>query len=390
MIAAGSSLQVGRSPEDAALEASLQALSRSGHDRANLALVFVTGDAYAGASRILHVVRRVTGARAVVGCSGAGVLTDAGEVEGEPAVAVLTVHGERLAVTPFLLEDQEQLGAAVGSELADRVGGTVAEGGCLLVLPDVRGLDPAALLSGLHESLGFVPVMGAVAAGTKLFELCNTDSARGGIAGIALSGAHPVVGVAQGCMPIGAPYVITRAEANVIYEIGSRPAVEILKEAICSLENAEERIRRAGIFAGLAMDPAKSPLERGDFLVRNLVGLDQSSGAVAVAERVRVGQTIQFQIRDARAAREDLHSTLQGVAKRLGGRWPAFGCYFDCAGRGQGLFGAPNHDVTLIREQLGEFPLVGFFGNGELAPIGRRNFFHTYTGVLVVFPQEPA
>jgi len=176
----------------------------------------------------------------------------------------------------------------------------------------------------------------------------------------------------------------------VIYEIGSRPAVQILVEAIRTLENPEERIRRAGIFAGLAVDPAKSPLERGDFLVRNIVRVDQSSGAVQVAEPVKVGQTIQFQIRDAEAAREDLSATLQDMAKRLKGRQPAFGCYFNCAGRGQGLFGVPNHDVTLIGEQLGKFPLVGFFGNGEFAPIGRRNFFHTYTGVLAVFPRDPA
>lgn len=388
MIGAGSGLSVGPSLEDAALEAALQALSRSGDDHADLALVFVSGDAYASASRILHIVRRVTGARAVVGCSGAGILTDAGEVEGESAVAVLTVRGERLAMTPFLVEDQERVGAGAGIEVADRVGATVAEGGCLLVLPDVTGLDPPALLGGLHEALGFVPVMGAVAAGTPLFELLNADCVRGGIAGVALSGADPIVGVAQGCMPIGAPYVITRAEANVIHEIGSRPAVEILKEALRSLENAGERIRRAGIFAGLAMDPAKSPLERGDFLVRNLVGVDQSSGAIAVAEPVKVGQTIQFQIRDAESAREDLHSTLQDLAKRLKGRQPAFGCYFNCAGRGRGLFGVLDHDVTVIREQLGKFPLVGFFGNGEFAPIGRRNLFHTYTGALVVFSED--
>jgi small ligand-binding sensory domain FIST len=135
------------------------------------------------------------------------------------------------------------------------------------------------------------------------------------------------------------------------------------------------------------MDPAKSPLERGDFLVRNLIGADQSSGAVAVAERVRVGQTVQFQIRDAEASRDDLRAMLDDVVTRLRGRRPAFGCYFDCAGRGRGLFGVPDHDVTLIRERLDDFPLIGFFGNGEFAPIGRRNFFHNYTGALVVFPE---
>ena len=165
------------------------------------------------------------------------------------------------------------------------------------------------------------------------------------------------------------------------------PGAGILSEAIRANPETEARIRHAGVFAGLAMDPAKSPLERGDFLVRNLVGADQSKGALAVAERVRVGQTLQFQIRDAQASREDLREMLDELAERLQGRRPAFGCYFDCAGRGRGLFGVADHDVTLIRERLGEFPLVGFFGNGEFAPIGRRNFFHNYTGALVIFPE---
>jgi small ligand-binding sensory domain FIST len=116
------------------------------------------------------------------------------------------------------------------------------------------------------------------------------------------------------------------------------------------------------------------------------VGADQSSGAIAVGDAVRVGQTIQFQLRDAEASREDLEVTLAGVARRLEGRRPAFGCYFNCAGRGQGLYGVGHHDVTMIEKHLGAFPLAGFFGNGELAPVGPRNFFHTYTGVLVVFP----
>jgi small ligand-binding sensory domain FIST len=134
------------------------------------------------------------------------------------------------------------------------------------------------------------------------------------------------------------------------------------------------------------MDPAKSPLGRGDFLVRSLIGIDRESGSLRVAEPVRVGQTIQFQLRDAPAAAADLRATLRGMAAALDGRRPAFGLYFDCAGRGQGLFGVGDHDIGLIRETLGEFPLAGFFGNGEFAPVGGRNHFHTYTGVLVVFP----
>jgi small ligand-binding sensory domain FIST len=386
MIAAGTGIAVGGAADNAALEASLEALEQSGTDRADLALVFVTGDAHTRAHEALHAVRRVTGAPVVLGCSGTGILTERREVEDDLAVAVLAVRCERLVATPFAFERQGER-RDLGTELARRIGPTVAEGGCALVLPDAMGCNPQELLGQLHDALGFVPVLGAVAAGSPMFELYNTDAMEGALVGVALSGLAPVIGVTQGCTPIGEPYVITHAEGNVIQRIGSRPALEMLTEAIRANPDTQARIRHAGVFAGLAMDPAKSPLERGDFLVRNLVGADQSSGAVAVAERVRIGQTLQFQIRDAEASRQDLRDMLDELAERLHGRRPAFGCYFDCAGRGRGLYGVPDHDVSLIRERLGEFPLVGFFGNGEFAPIGRQNFFHNYTGALVIFPE---
>jgi small ligand-binding sensory domain FIST len=384
--AAGAGLGVSSAPADAAMDAALAALARAGTERADLALVFTTGDAYPAAHQVLHTVRRITGARTVVGCSGAGVLTERREVEDEAAVAVLVVDDERLMARAFLVADQEAAGPEVGAEVARQIGPTVAEGGCVLLLPDAAGLAPAGLLRGLETELGPVPVVGAVAAGSTMFELCNTELAQGALTGLALSGLRPVIGVAQGCIPIGEPYIVTRAEGNVVHEIGSRPALQILKEAVRAVPEGSARVQRAGLFAGLAMDPAKSPLERGDFLVRNLLGADQTSGAVAVAETVKVGQTIQFHIRDAHASREDLESTLRGVVRGLGDRRPLFGCYFNCAGRGRGLYGTSDHDVTLIRTHLGEFPLVGFFGNGEFAPIARRNFFHTYTGALVIFP----
>jgi small ligand-binding sensory domain FIST len=348
--------------------------------------VFTSGaDAADRAHAVLHAVRRATGARAVVGCTGVGVLTERREVEGDTAAAVLAVRRDGLA-TPFLLPDLHGLGVDAGSRLAIASAETVLGSGSVIVLPDARGLDPWALLARFDAAMDYVPVVGAVAAGPALVELCNTDVAAGGLAGMALGGDEPVIGVAQGCMPIGEPYVVTAAEGNVIRTIGSRRALVVLKEAIETLANPKERIQRAGVFAGLAIDPAKSPLERGDFLVRNLLAIDESTGAIAVADRVRVGQTIQFQIRDAEAARNDLAAMLDGVTRALDGRRPVFGCYFNCAGRGQGLYGTPDHDVTMIRERLGPVPLAGFFGNGEFAPIARRNLFHTYTGVLALFP----
>jgi small ligand-binding sensory domain FIST len=392
VIRAGSGFGRHRDPVEAALEAALMAQEGVGLDHADACVVFVTGDAYPAAHGVLHAVRRATGARAVVGCSGAGVLTERGEYEGtggaddEAAVAVLALASDEVRVTPFLVDETEGLGSAAGTVAGARAFEGTGGTGLVVTLPDAQGLDPRGLLQGIQDAGGPMPVVGGVAAGAPLFELFNTDAARGALTGLAVTGRKPVIGVAQGCEPIGEPYVITRGEDNVVREIAGRPALAVLRGALEGLPGGEARWASVGVFAGLAINPAKSPLERGDFLVRALVGGDQTSGAIAVAEPVHVGQTIQFQIRDAGAATRDLADTLRGVRGALAGRRPAFGVYFNCAGRGRGLFGEHDHDVRLIRAELGAFPLVGFFGNGEFAPVGGRNFFHTYTGVLVVFP----
>jgi small ligand-binding sensory domain FIST len=385
---------VGGDPVEATLEAALTAMDRSGVDRADLAVVFTTSPAFPAAHEMLHAVRRVTGAPAVVGAGGVGILTDRMEVEsveapGAPgprdaAVAVLAVRADSLRFAPFLVDETEGLGAAAGRLAATRLAD--AEASALLVLPDPMGLEPAPLLAAIAGGGRPAPVLGGVASGQPLFEICNAEVVSGALVGLTVTGEAPVVGVAQGCEPIGEPFVITAAEGSLVSRIAGRPALEVLAEAVASVEGGAQRVRRAGLFAGLAMDPAKSPLGRGDFLVRSLIGIDRESGSLRVAEPVRVGQTIQFQLRDAPAAAADLRATLRGMAAALDGRRPAFGLYFDCAGRGQGLFGVGDHDIGLIRETLGEFPLAGFFGNGEFAPVGGRNHFHTYTGVLVVFP----
>jgi small ligand-binding sensory domain FIST len=392
VIRAGSGFAQHRDPVEAGLEAALMAQEGVGLDHADACVVFATGDAYPGAHGMLHAVRRATGARAVVGCSGAGVLTERGEyeagggAEGGAAVAVLALASEDVHVTPFLVDETEGLGCAAGTVAGARAFEGTGGTGLVVTLPDARGLEPRELLQGIQEAGGPMPVVGGVAAGTPFFELFNTDAARGALTGFAVAGRKPVIGVAQGCEPIGEPYVITRGDENVVREIAGRPALVVLKSALESLGSDEARWASVDVFAGLAINPAKSPLERGDFLVRALVGADQKSGAIVLAEHIRVGQTIQFQLRDAGAASRDLADTLGGVRAALAGRRPAFGVYFNCAGRGQGLFGERDHDVGLIRAELGAFPLVGFFGNGEFAPVGGRNFFHTYTGVLVVFP----
>ena len=394
MIRAGSGFGRARDPVDAGLDAALAAQERSGADYADLCVVFATSAAYGQAPQMLNAIHRATGARAVVGLSGAGVLTERGEHEdsgdGETACAVLVVKTDALRLLPFLVDETGGLSGAAGTVAGGRVLEADMDEALVAILPDAVELAPDEVLAGLTEIASRVQIVGGVGAGKPVFELFNSQVARGAMAGLAVDGCAPVVGVAQGCEPIGEPFVITRGDGQVVREIAGRPALEMLRQAVGLVPDAERRLRTAGLFAGLAMNPAKSPLGRGDFVVRGLVRADQASGAVAVADSVHVGQTIQFQIRDARASAEDLARTLDAVAASLAGRRPAFGLYFNCAGRGQGLYGVPDHDVGLIRERLGAFPLVGFFGSGEFAPCGRQSFFHTYTGVLVVIPEEGA
>jgi small ligand-binding sensory domain FIST len=386
---AGSGLGVAGGPGAAAREAATRAMAQSGLERVDLALVFVTGQAQAEGPTVLAEVQQVTGAREVAGCGGTGVLTEHAEVEGRTGVAVLVVGGGRPeAVRPWrtgCLVGRDRIDDHAADEAADLVG-PVRDDGALVVLPDARNLDPAALLRGLGDALGPVPVLGGVAAGDPLVELYDREAVEGGATLLAWNGPAPLHGVAQGCQPIGEAFVVTEAEGNVVRTIGGQPALEVLAEAVRSVPDRERRLPRAGIFAGLAVDPAKSPLRRGDFLIRGLGGVDRDTGWVIVADEVRVGQTIQFQIRDAEAAADDLEAALDRLVQELDGRRPAFGLYFNCAGRGQGLYGRPDHDVARIRARLGEWPLCGFFGNGEFAPVGRRNFFHTFTGVLALFP----
>lgn len=388
MIAAGSGLTTGTPPVEAARAAARSAMERSGLGEADLALVFMTADAYRLGHEAMAEVRRVTGARLLLGCSAAGVLTEAGEAEAGPAIAVLAARTRAdLELTPVAITDRDALDADAGAELRAAVGQSVHDRGALVVLPDPVTLDPNGFLLGFSERLDPAPIFGGVAAGMPVFELHDTRVLHGALTGVTVS-ERPVFGIGESCQPIGEPLVVTAAEANTIQAIASRRPMDVLREAIESLPDHHERVSRFGVFAGLAVDLGKSPLVRGDFVVRPIVGADQNTGAISLPEAVFPGQTIQFQVRDAEAAREDLDAMLTRVNAALHGRTPSFGLYFNCSGRGQGLYGETSYDVDQIRARLGDWPLIGFFGNGEFAPIGLENVLHTYSGVLVVFPQR--
>jgi small ligand-binding sensory domain FIST len=186
--------------------------------------------------------------------------------------------------------------------------------------------------------------------------------------------------VSQGCRPIGEPLPVTRADEHLLLELGSRPAYQVLEQAFNTLADADKQRARGNLFAGLAVDEYKEKFGRGDFLVRNILGADPASGAVVVGAHPRTGQTLQYQLRDAASADEELQTLLAPFAARQ--EKPAASLLFCCNGRGKNLFGAPDHDAKAVANALGAAPSAGLFCNGEIGPVGGSNFLHGYTASI--------
>ncbi len=193
--------------------------------------------------------------------------------------------------------------------------------------------------------------------------------------------------MAQGCRPIGDPYTTTRADGNVIFELGGRPPLARLQELATALPGRDRELLAQGVHLGMVINEYRAEPRQGDFLIRGILGTDPASGAIAVGDEVEVGQTVQFHIRDADSADEDLRRTLEREAAALGRRRAAGALLFTCNGRGSRLFSEPDHDAGLLTEMLGRIPVAGFFCNGELGPVGGQNFLHTFTASIALFPE---
>jgi small ligand-binding sensory domain FIST len=190
--------------------------------------------------------------------------------------------------------------------------------------------------------------------------------------------------VSQGCRPVGRHLIVTRVEANVIHQLGGRSALLQLKEVFDTLPTTEQRMVQTGLHLGRAVNECQDRFEQGDFLVRNVMGIDPDSGSIAVGDYLRAGQTVQFHVRDQKTADEEMRHLLAAVRDDAS-RSPRGGLLFTCNGRGTRLFPQPHHDAQLIQRYLGEIPLAGFFAAGELGPIGGKNFMHGFTASMVFF-----
>ena len=368
-------------------------MAQAGVTKAGAAFVFFTVEHATNRRQLVETLCRTTGTDRIIGSSAAGILTQDGEIEGSPGLAVLVFSSDQIDSHPFLFKPLRERDEEIGGEIARAVTAGGGDNSLLTLIPDTYNGQPQALLESIHNQAGFIPAVGAGSsesgAARATYQLCGDDLATNSIAGMHLSGSFDVsIDITQGCQPITEPMVITKAEKNLIVEINDRPALEVFARLLKG--PLAEDLRRAlmVLFVGLPANPAENSVAPGKYVVRNIIGLDPQKGVLGVAEEVTEGEAMIFALRDGERAREDLNQMLRRQVENLGGKKPAFGFYFNCCARGSSLYGIPGIDSAYISQALGEFPLIGMFGGYELAPLGAANHLFAYTGVLALVTEK--
>ncbi len=354
---------------------------------ADLALLYATVDHIGALEDELAGLGRLTGTANVVGCSGMGILTENGETEGESGMAVMALASDTVRARPFVRDSLKGNDLAAGQDIANAVGPD--QPSLTVLLADGYRSRPDALLEGMAQAGHAGPLVGAAASENgshgRTYQFYGDRVTSNSVVGFALSGGfESAIDFTQGCQPVGDPMIITKAQENLIFEIDGRPAFEVFVELVGKPFQQDLRRALAFVFAGLPPDPRQGEIEPGQYLVRNIIGLDAQRGIVAVAQPVEAGQPLIFTLRDGQRAREDLGQMLERQAARLEGRKPRLGLYFNCCARGSGLYGVPGIDTAYIKQALGDVPVIGFFGNYELGPMAGANHLLTYTGVLAL------
>jgi small ligand-binding sensory domain FIST len=362
--------------------------------RVSLGIVFMTPHFFPHANQILEILRVRAQIPLLVGCSSASLIADHQELENTEGI-VLGLYAFPNAHLRAARFTQDQLAEPATPTSWHRLTGIdPTDTGGWLVFADPFHLDAELWLQQWNAAYAPIPILGGLASGAPGQSLSQVyldgDVFEDGGVAVSFGGNVRLASlISQGCTPIGQTWTITRAEQNLIHEIANRPAYLVLAETIQSLPPEEQQRIQGNLFVGLVFNEYRDHFGRGDFLIRNLLGFDPRSGTLAVGAYPRPGQTLQFQRRDPATATEDLAALLTQTRQQLAGTRIYGACLCSCNGRGQGLFSIPNHDASLVQQQLGPIPLTGFFCNGEIGPVGDRNYLHGYTASLALFVDRP-
>ena len=380
--------------DEAGLQAWAEGLRRQlPAPRVSLGLVFMSPVFFPHARQVLEILRVHAQIPLLTGCSSLSLIAGGEELEQSAGLTLGLYALPDAELKPFHFTQEQIEAAADPGYWPSQTGVAANQTNGWLAFVDPFHLDSEAWLRGWNDAYAPLPILGGLASGdpaeqrTQVY-LNGEVFEEGGVA-VSVGGAVKLAGViSQGCTPIGETWTLTKVDQNIIHQIGNRPAYEVLAETFATLTPDEQRKSRGNLFIGLVVNEYLEDFHRGDFLIRNLLGADPKSGSIAVGALPRQGQTIQFQRRDAAAAEEDMNELLDRAKGQLEGAQVYGGCLCSCNGRGKGLFGKPDHDAHMVQEQLGPFGLAGFFCNGEIGPVGEKNFIHGYTASLALFVKK--
>ncbi len=366
---------------------------------ADLGLVFISSAFTSEYPRLLPLIKERLSVPVLIGCSGGGIigmnpLGDTQELEDLPALSLSLAHLPGVKVQAFhviseVLPDLDSPPDA----WVEVIGVPPSSEPQFILLSDPFSSGVNELLQGLDFAYPGSVKVGGQASGSpipgRIGLFCNDTLYREGTVGVALSGNIVLETiVAQGCRPIGKPYQVSSCERNILLELEEQPPLEVLRNLIESLSEQDRQLAQHSLFVGVARDEFKQDLEQGDFLIRRLLGVDPKVGAIAIGDRPRPGQRVQFHLRDAQTSSEDLEWLLQKYQKQTQSHQAAAGALmFSCLGRGEGLYGKPNFDSQLFSRYLNDIPLGGFFCGGEIGPVGGSTFLHGYTSVFGICRQ---
>ena len=346
----------------------------------DLVVVFASASHVEFLGEISSAIRTVLRPRVLVGSAASAVLGGGREVEDVPALSAWAAWG--CPVRPLRLWTH-RVDEAIAIE---GVPADLAQGSTLLLLADPFSFPADGLADQLAEVRPDLTVVGGLASagsGPGANALVLDDEVhRDGAVGVVVDREH-LVGpvVSQGCRPVGEPMVVTGSDRNFLLELAGRPALERLTALIADLPPDERVLMSQGIHLGVVIDEAQDDFQRGDFLVRAVLGADKERGVLAVGDHVPVGTTVQFHVRDADSADEDLHDLLRGVHGDGA-------LVFTCNGRGSHLFGVEDHDAATVVDHLGTEAVAGMFCAGELGPVGGRSFLHGFTASVLIFTDD--
>jgi small ligand-binding sensory domain FIST len=359
----------------------------------DLAVLFASPGFEDGVDGAGPAVRRATGARHLLGCTGIGTLGTEGEHEAGSSASLLLARLPGTRIQPLALDGEVPEALADPEALRGAIGVPGEEAPSFLLLADPYTTDADAWLAALDAAYPGRPVIGGLASGGShpgVHRLwLDSETRAEGVAGIALCGGSAEIRplVSQGCRPVGRRFVVTAAAGSRLLKLAGRPAVAALRETLDALPEEDRPLAQRGVHLGRVAHEARPEFRRGDFLIRNILDFNPGDGSLGVGDLPRRGQTVQFQLRDAASATEDLRELLDEAAAE----GPASAALlFSCGGRGTHMFGTPHHDITLLRDRLGPVPVAGFFCNGEIGPVGPRSFVHGFTASLALFRPRAA